>query len=131
MKVLSSIYEDEALLAKVKAERKKFYDMLVKRGKAFEQAAVEAGLKTVSDPVWYRWVWARNHATWRLLEPLQPTAGHIALARLEEEGSLSGVATQNVDRLHSKAGQRTVWKDDRSEERRVGKECRSRWSPYH
>src|SRR5689334_25279088 len=26
----------------------------------------------------------------------------------------------------------TKWlKDDRSEERRVGKECRSRWSPYH
>ena len=24
-----------------------------------------------------------------------------------------------------------VYKDDRSEERRVGKECRSRWSPYH
>ena len=25
-----------------------------------------------------------------------------------------------------------VWtSDDRSEERRVGKECRSRWSPYH
>ena len=23
------------------------------------------------------------------------------------------------------------WNDDRSEERRVGKECRSRWSPYH
>ena len=22
-------------------------------------------------------------------------------------------------------------KEDRSEERRVGKECRSRWSPYH
>ena len=27
---------------------------------------------------------------------------------------------------------RTVYKaKDRSEERRVGKECRSRWSPYH
>ena len=26
-------------------------------------------------------------------------------------------------------GSRTI--DDRSEERRVGKECRSRWSPYH
>ena len=25
----------------------------------------------------------------------------------------------------------TVKQDDRSEERRVGKECRSRWSPYH
>src|SRR3712207_7327655 len=24
-----------------------------------------------------------------------------------------------------------VLKDERSEERRVGKECRSRWSPYH
>ena len=24
-----------------------------------------------------------------------------------------------------------VGNDDRSEERRVGKECRSRWSPYH
>ena len=24
-----------------------------------------------------------------------------------------------------------LWKDLRSEERRVGKECRSRWSPYH
>ena len=24
-----------------------------------------------------------------------------------------------------------VWKYARSEERRVGKECRSRWSPYH
>src|SRR3989441_13311795 len=24
-----------------------------------------------------------------------------------------------------------VWGEERSEERRVGKECRSRWSPYH
>lgn len=30
----------------------------------------------VSDPVWYRWVWACNHATWQLLEPLRPTPGH-------------------------------------------------------
>src|ERR1051326_7597902 len=27
--------------------------------------------------------------------------------------------------------QRTISPEDRSEERRVGKECRSRWSPYH
>ncbi|WP_147680885.1 Sir2 family NAD-dependent protein deacetylase [Actinomyces ruminicola] len=63
----------------------------------------------VTDPVWYRWVWARNHATWRLLDPLEPTPGHLALARLEEAGLLTGVATQNVDRLHSRAGQHTVW----------------------
>src|SRR2546429_7283040 len=24
-----------------------------------------------------------------------------------------------------------IWNGERSEERRVGKECRSRWSPYH
>src|SRR5260221_6768146 len=28
-------------------------------------------------------------------------------------------------------GRRVVLEDSRSEERRVGKECRSRWSPYH
>src|SRR2546427_5690181 len=29
------------------------------------------------------------------------------------------------------AGLATLEKNERSEERRVGKECRSRWSPYH
>src|SRR5256885_6111387 len=29
------------------------------------------------------------------------------------------------------APRRRPWSADRSEERRVGKECRSRWSPYH
>ena len=28
-------------------------------------------------------------------------------------------------------GQKSQDAEDRSEERRVGKECRSRWSPYH
>ena len=34
---------------------------------------------------------------------------------------------------HSTANQayQLAYVDDRSEERRVGKECRSRWSPYH
>ena len=32
----------------------------------------------------------------------------------------------------SKEGRKVrVFERDRSEERRVGKECRSRWSPYH
>ena len=31
-----------------------------------------------------------------------------------------------LDMLHGLLG-----RSDRSEERRVGKECRSRWSPYH
>ena len=29
------------------------------------------------------------------------------------------------------SGARPVSREERSEERRVGKECRSRWSPYH
>src|SRR3989442_7888905 len=32
------------------------------------------------------------------------------------------IAVCDIDRMH---------RDERSEERRVGKECRSRWSPYH
>lgn len=48
----------------------------------------------VTDPVWYRWVWARNHATWRLLDPLTPTPGHTALARMETAGLVTGVATR-------------------------------------
>ena len=42
---------------------------------------------------------------------------------------------QNVildgDRLMSTAVGFSEIEDNRSEERRVGKECRSRWSPYH
>ena len=34
-----------------------------------------------------------------------------------------------VVNLQGKYATKEVWK--RSEERRVGKECRSRWSPYH
>src|SRR3712207_7923887 len=34
-------------------------------------------------------------------------------------------------RMHSREQPVTERRIDRSEERRVGKECRSRWSPYH
>src|SRR5574344_2970988 len=36
-----------------------------------------------------------------------------------------------LQRLQSKGELLHGTDDDRSEERRVGKECRSRWSPYH
>lgn len=47
MKALSKIYQDEALLEKVKSERKKYCDMLVNRGKKFETASKKVDLKTV------------------------------------------------------------------------------------
>lgn len=62
-----------------------------------------------SDPVWYRWLWYRNEATWKILENCQPNDGHRALATMEASGHLLGVSTQNVDRLDARAGTRNVW----------------------
>ena len=52
--------------------------------------------------------WARNHVGWRHMDETLPNAGHRALAALEHAGVVSGVITQNVDLLHTKAGSRTV-----------------------
>ena len=52
--------------------------------------------------------WARNHLGWRHMAGSEPNAGHRALATLEVAGVVSGVITQNVDLLHTKAGSRTV-----------------------
>lgn len=48
--------------------------------------------------------WARNHLGWRHMAQTQPNAGHRALAALERAGVVTGVITQNVDLLHTKAG---------------------------
>ncbi len=52
--------------------------------------------------------WARNHLGWRHMASRQPNAGHRALADLERAGVVSGVITQNVDLLHTKAGSTRV-----------------------
>jgi len=184
------------------------------------------GLWRRFDPLEYGTVGAFHEnpeKVWTMLAELmviadvEPNAGHRAMARLERCGRLAGIITQNIDRLHQKAGSHNVvefhgsigsfsclscgmhhtlaavrsgelpprcascqaiLKPDvvffdeqipssaltraeelvsgaelmivagtscevapasflphllkaRSEERRVGKECRSRWSPYH
>ncbi len=38
----------------------------------------------------------------------QPNRAHLALAKLEQEGKLISVVTQNIDGLHQKAGSKTV-----------------------
>ena len=38
----------------------------------------------------------------------RPNAGHEALARLEQQGKLKAVITQNIDGLHQRAGSRNV-----------------------
>ncbi|WP_067710062.1 NAD-dependent protein deacetylase [Nocardia yamanashiensis] len=60
------------------------------------------------DPVFRQRYWARNHVGWRYMDAARPNLGHRALARLERAGALTGLITQNVDLLHTKAGQRAV-----------------------
>ena len=52
--------------------------------------------------------WARNHLGWRHMAQTEPNAGHRALAALERADVVTGVITQNVDLLHTKAGSRAV-----------------------
>jgi NAD-dependent SIR2 family protein deacetylase len=61
-----------------------------------------------SDPVFRQRYWARNHVGWRHMADTLPNAGHRSLAALEHSGVVSGVITQNVDLLHTKAGARNV-----------------------
>jgi NAD-dependent deacetylase len=42
------------------------------------------------------------------LEDKEPNGAHRALARLQDEGLVSAVITQNIDRLHAKAGSRDL-----------------------
>ena len=52
--------------------------------------------------------WARSAVGWPRFRAAQPNDGHRALARLEEAGLVTGVITQNVDRLHQAAGSERV-----------------------
>src|SRR3712207_9555871 len=63
-----------------------------------------------------------------------PEVSLVAILDADKEGFLRsgrsliqtiGRAARNV------SGEVHMYADKRSEERRVGKECRSRWSPYH
>jgi NAD-dependent SIR2 family protein deacetylase len=61
-----------------------------------------------SDAVFRQRYWARNHVGWRHMDDTLPNAGHRALAALEDASVVTGVITQNVDLLHTKAGSRNV-----------------------
>jgi NAD-dependent SIR2 family protein deacetylase len=61
-----------------------------------------------SDPAFRQRYWARNHIGWRHMDETLPNAGHRALAALEHTGVVTGLITQNVDLLHTKAGSRAV-----------------------
>ena len=56
----------------------------------------------------YQRYWARAYAGWSRFTAAAPGAAHHAFAVWEEAGGLSHLVTQNVDRLHQRAGSRTV-----------------------
>ena len=53
------------------------------------------------------------------------------LAETLRDGVIMDMQTPEQAKITEKTGACAVMALLRSEERRVGKECRSRWSPYH
>ncbi|MCX2979593.1 NAD-dependent protein deacetylase [Halieaceae bacterium IMCC14734] len=52
--------------------------------------------------------WSRSLAGWPAVRNSQPGAGHRSLVQLEQAGFIDLLVTQNVDRLHQRAGHREV-----------------------
>lgn len=52
--------------------------------------------------------WARSTVGWPIISGAQPNDAHRALARLEAQGFVDLLITQNVDGLHAAAGSRNV-----------------------
>ena len=68
----------------------------------------------VTDQQWNDWHWQVKNR----IETVDELKKYIKLTAEEEEGIRESLKTLRMAIT-------------RSEERRVGKECRSRWSPYH
>ena len=62
----------------------------------------------ISDPIARRRYWARSLVGWPPVSQAQPNDAHTALAELESIGHVTQLVTQNVDRLHQRAGSQRV-----------------------
>ncbi len=52
--------------------------------------------------------WARAMVGWEKFANKEPNPAHYAIASMEQDGILTGLITQNVDRLHHAAGSRSI-----------------------
>src|SRR5579872_7567017 len=87
-------------------------------------------LKSESDRLGVNAVCAADH--WGVLK--FPSAAFQDFRKTIEVGGNNrrGLSDQQrLRRVNHVVGGQAIVKPARSEERRVGKECRSRWSPYH
>jgi len=62
----------------------------------------------VSGPQAQQRYWARSHVGWSRMKRAEPNDGHVSVARLEADGLLRLLITQNVDGLHEAAGSRRL-----------------------
>src|ERR1039457_67872 len=83
----------------------------------------------VLERAWDRWRTLHGMGA----EPPPPVSSYVGYSQEEPMGQprvVFGVAAEEAELLASLL-ERHECTGPRSEERRVGKECRSRWSPYH
>lgn len=52
--------------------------------------------------------WARNYLGWPRWSSVTPNKAHLCLTAWEKQGQITACVTQNVDRLHQKAGTENV-----------------------
>ncbi|MFK7927228.1 MAG: NAD-dependent protein deacetylase [Myxococcota bacterium] len=62
----------------------------------------------IGDPAARSRYWARASVGWARVAEARPNPAHDALAQLEAWGHIEGLITQNVDRLHHRAGSHRV-----------------------
>lgn len=62
----------------------------------------------LTDPTRRQRYWARSALGWPAVAQARPGPAHLALARLEAAGRIGLLVTQNVDRLHQRAGSARV-----------------------
>jgi NAD-dependent SIR2 family protein deacetylase len=80
----------------------------------------------VGNPAARRRYWARAMLGWPHIDAARPNAAHQALAALQAAGRITGLITQNVDALHSKAGSLAVVELHGSLQRVLCLDCRQR-----
>ncbi|MBI4534793.1 MAG: NAD-dependent deacylase [Ignavibacteriae bacterium] len=77
-------------------------DGIWSRFKPEELATVDAFMKNPQ----LVWEWYAHRK--KIIASIQPNAGHVALARMEEMFEQFVLVTQNIDNLHRRAGSKTV-----------------------
>lgn len=108
--------------------------------------SAESGIKTFRDPdgLWSKlnpqelasidgfmanpdlvWSWYQHRL--EIVEKTKPNPGHFALAEMEKMFPEFTLITQNVDRLHHKAGSKTVWELHGNLEENHCQQCKKKY----